>query len=535
MPGNAKARNFAAMTWIKARAARPARLRCLNGRGYVMFEAAELGRKVTNEEFNAVAPKLREEMVTLQHELKDMDFPVVVLFGGVDGAGKSELINLLNEWMDPRWILTRAYDKPSDEEAERPEFWRYWRDLPASGQFGLFQSAWYTQPLLDRVYKRIGKAKFDDRLAHIRRFERTLADEGALILKFWMHLDKKAQKQRLKKLEKNPLHHWKITKKDWDHYKRYDRFIEAAEQLIARTSTAQAPWSVVEGRDSRYRALTVLGAIRDAVHAHREKRKEQAAQRAAALRREKRRKPRTAKAGEETILSAVDLPGAVAPEDYPKRLKALRARLHGLHEEAKAKGVSTVLVFEGWDAAGKGGTIRRLTSALDARDVRVHPIAAPSDEERAHHYLWRFWRRIERAGRVTIFDRSWYGRVLVERVEHFATQEEWKRAYEEINEFESLLAAHGMVTAKFWLHVDKDEQERRFLARKETPYKAWKLTDEDWRNREKWDAYEAAVNEMIERTSTRAAPWVVVEANDKKFARLKVIETVCGLLEERLG
>lgn len=500
-----------------------------------MFESAELGRKVSKKDFSALAESLRAEMVTLQHELKGLDFPVIVVFGGVDGAGKSELVNLLNEWMDPRWIVTRAYDTPSDEESERPEFWRYWRDLPAKGQFGLFLSAWYSQPLVDRVFKRIGKAKFDDKLAHIRRFERMMSEDGALVLKFWMHLDKKSQKERLKKLEKHPLHHWKITKKDWTNVKRYDRFVEAAEQLITRTSTAQAHWSIVEGNDTRYRTLTVLTAIRDAVRKHEGTRQQAAKARDAALKKEKRRKQKATKPGEPTILSAIDLENAtVAPTAYPAKLKALRSRLHGLYREAKSQGVSTVLVFEGWDAAGKGGTIRRLTSALDARDVQVHPVAAPSDEERAQHYLWRFWRRLERAGKFTIFDRSWYGRVLVERVERFATEAEWQRAYEEINEFESLLTDHGTVVGKFWLHIDKDEQERRFLARKETPYKAWKLTDEDWRNREQWDVYDTAVNDLIERTSTHAAPWTVVEANDKKFARLKVVETVCDLLEKRL-
>ena len=234
-----------------------------------MFEAAELGHRVSKAEFDALAPSLRVQMIDMQQTLRrEADFPVIVLFAGVDGAGKSESLHLLNEWMDPRWIVTRAYDKPSDEEEERPMFWRYWRDLPPKGQFGLFLSAWYSRPLLDRVYRRTGSSRFDIHLAHIRRFERTLAAEGALILKFWMHLDKAAQKKRLKKLEKDPLHHWKITKRDWDHYKRYDRFVEASEQLIARTSTAEAPWTIVEGSDSRYRSLTVLTAIRDAVRAH---------------------------------------------------------------------------------------------------------------------------------------------------------------------------------------------------------------------------------------------------------------------------
>jgi polyphosphate:AMP phosphotransferase len=502
-----------------------------------MFEAAELNRKVTKAEFDAVAPDLRAEMVRLQQDLRQADFPVIVLFAGVDGAGKSESVNLLNEWMDPRWLVTCAYDKPSDEERERPAFWRYWRDLPSDGKIGLFLSAWYSQPLLDRVHGRIGKAKLDTRLQRIVQFERTLADDGAVILKFWMHLDKKAQKARLKKLEKNPDHHWKITDSDWKHYKLYDRFIAAAERIITQTSAGRFQWKIVEGVDRRYRELTVLTTIRDRLREELDRRKAEAK---AAIAADKRRARAAAKAGngagsQETILDSLDLTQSVSRKKYTDELKKLRARLHAAFLEAQAKRVSSVLVFEGWDAAGKGGAIRRLTPALDARAVRVIPIAAPTDEELAHHYLWRFWRHISRAGRFTIYDRSWYGRVLVERVENMIPPEVWRRAYREINEFEAELTGHGTNLVKFWLHIDKDEQERRFLARRSSPFKSWKLTEEDWRNREKWDDYELAVNAMVEHTSTAAAPWTLIEANDKRFARLKIIRTVCESLEAKLG
>ncbi len=220
---------------------------------------------------------------------------------------------------------------------------------------------------------------------------------------------------------------------------------------------------------------------------------------------------------------------------YREKLARAQAKLNQLHRKALERGVSTVLVFEGPDAAGKGGAIRRLTAALDARHVQVIPIAAPTDEERAHHYLWRFWRHLSRAGRVTIFDRSWYGRVLVERVEGFASEEEWRRAYAEINDFEEQLIEHGTVLRKFWLHITKEEQLARFQAREKTPYKRWKLTDEDWRNRERWDDYAAAVNDMVEQTSTKKAPWVLVEGNDKRFARVKVATTVCEAMARALG
>ena len=218
-----------------------------------------------------------------------------------------------------------------------------------------------------------------------------------------------------------------------------------------------------------------------------------------------------------TILDRLDMSQSLGKQDYRAELAKYQARLHALDRKAVDRKVSGIGVFEGWDAGGKGGAIRRLTAALDARDYRVISIAAPTDEERQHHYLWRFWRHLARAGRATFFDRSWYGRVLVERVEGFATEAEWRRAYAEINDFEERLVRHGIVLLKFWLHITKDEQLRRFKAREEIPYKRWKLTDEDWRNREKWDLYEQAVNDMIERTSTAHAPWTLIEGNDKRF------------------
>ncbi|OAN55270.1 polyphosphate kinase [Paramagnetospirillum marisnigri] len=502
-----------------------------------MFEAAELGRKIPREEFDAMAPGLRTELLALQQQLRDADFPVIILFAGVDGAGKNETVNLINEWMDPRWIVTRAYGKPSDEESERPEFWRYWRDLPPKGKVGLFLSSWYHRPLVDRVYGKTTVAELDENLERIVHFEKTLADEGALILKFWMHLSEKAQKKRLKGLEKDPMTAWQVTKTDWEHFVLYDKFIGAAERLIRHTSKGHAPWQIVEGADSRYRSAVVLQTLKDSITKHLAAR--DAAKKVHAEIKSKAAKAKpTAPAAltcQPSILSSLDMTQSLEGAEYGKALQEQRARLAHLYHVAKEKGVSTALVFEGWDAAGKGGTIRRLTNALNARDYQVIPIAAPTEEERAQHYLWRFWRHVARAGRVTVFDRSWYGRVLVERVEGFCTEEAWRRAYGEINDFEEQLTDHGIVMCKFWLHITSEEQLARFTARGEIEYKKWKLTDEDWRNREKWDVYEQAVNDMVERTSTTNAPWTLIEANSKNLARVKVMRTVADALEAALG
>jgi polyphosphate:AMP phosphotransferase len=516
----------------------------------MMFEAAELGRSIPKEEYKPRIPTLRTELLESQRQLTKARFPVIVVFAGVDGAGKGETVNLLNEWMDPRWIVTRAYGAPSDEESERPEYWRYWRDLPPKGRIGLFLSSWYSRPILDRVYRRSRAADFDKQLNRIAAFERTLTDDGALILKFWMHLGRGAQKKRLRRLEKDPLTRWRVTKRQWQHWRMYDRFVAAAERALQRTSTVDAPWTIVEGVDEAYRSLTVATSIRDAI------RKALAQGRGepqtlklvrtsgSQLRRRSagpsRSQPATAAqvsgsaSAVPTILSSLDMSQEISKKIFATDLEEHQGRLNRLQRKAQAKRITTILVFEGWDAAGKGGAIRRITGALDARSYQVLPIAAPTDEERAQHYLWRFWRHLTRAGRVTIFDRSWYGRVLVERVEGFATEQEWKRAYSEINEFEEQLVEAGIVLVKYWVHITQEEQLRRFKERERARYKQWKLTDEDWRNRSKWADYERAVNDMVERTSTRLAPWTLVEGNDKYFARLKILKTACSTLKAAL-
>jgi len=501
-----------------------------------MFETAEIGQRVSKQEYREREPALRQQLLEAQTALREADFPVIVLFAGVDGAGKGETANLLNEWMDTRGIVTRAFDSPTTEESERPLFWRFWRALPPKRRIGVFLSAWYSNPLLSRVHGEIDDETFDDQLDEIKSFERTLADEGALILKFWMHLGKSAQKKRFKDLEKDPLQSWRVTKKDWSHWKRYGDFVSTAERLIMRTSTGHAPWMIVEGADQRYRSLRVGSALLDAMNRRLAEQKAMAAVHEVS--------------GEDTAVESNAAPSFTAPtsilsslkmdreldkKKYRSRVNELQGRLNLLHRRARDEKVSTILVFEGWDAAGKGGAIRRITPALDARDYQVISIAAPTDEEREQHYLWRFWRQLPRAGKFTIFDRSWYGRVLVERVEGFATEREWRRSYAEINDFEQRLVEHGSALVKFWIHITPEVQEQRFKARLEIPHKRWKITEEDWRNREKWDQYELAVNTMIERTSTRTAPWVLVEGNDKRTARVKILEAVCDRLERSLG
>jgi len=490
-----------------------------------MFEAAELGREVSKEEYRERVPALRTELLQLQNDLlRDPRFAVAIVIAGVEGAGKGQTVNVLHTWMDPRYLLTNAYGAPSEEERQRPRMWRYWRDLPPKGRIGVFFGSWYTAPIIDRVYERISDAEFETALRRINAFERELADDAVLLLKFWFHISKKVQKKRHKELLAKPETAWRVSETELQFHKLYDRFIPICEDVVRSTSPGQAPWTLVEGTDARYRELCVGDHIRDAIARHVARLDARPPRRA--------EPPETAtRRDQPTILSRVDLSTKLDADDYHERLTRAQARLAALSRAAVGRGASQLLVFEGWDSAGKGGAIRRVTAALDARFYGIVPIAAPSDEEMARPWLWRFWRCLPRAGRLTIFDRSWYGRVLVERVEGLATVEEWRRAYQEINEFESRLCEYGYGLAKFWLHIDREEQGRRFAEREQTPYKRFKITEEDYRNREKWDLYEDAVNEMVERTSTSYAPWTLVPANDKRTARVVVAETAADRLE----
>lgn len=491
-----------------------------------MFETAELGRTLSKKEYDAQEPLLRTELLEVQEDLKHASFPVIIIIGGVDGAGKSETVNLLHEWMDARYLQTHALGPPTDEERERPEAWRFWRVLPPKGRIGIFFGSWYTRPIIDCVYGMTKPADLDSALAQINAFEKTLVDDGALIIKFWFHLSKQRQQKRLSSLVKNPSTRWRVTKTDWKHFKLYDKFRRISERALRATSTGTSPWIIIEGADERYRSITVGNHILNLISKHIA---EDNASRVAAP-----APPRAQTADTHTLLDTLDLSESLTDAKYKKLLEKYQGRLNLLAREAKERRRSAILIFEGWDAAGKGGIIRRATAAMDARDYRVIPIAAPTDEERAHHYLWRFWRHIPRAGRVTIFDRTWYGRVLVERVEGFATEAEWSRAYSEIIDFEQQLHEHGIVLLKFWVHIDMDEQLRRFEERQSIPHKHYKITPEDLRNREKWHDYELAANEMLDRTWTEFAPWHLIEANDKKFARIKVLKIICDGLQDSL-
>jgi len=488
-----------------------------------MFESAEIGHAIDKDTYEARLPALREALLEAQYELKEQArFPVIVLINGVEGAGKGETVKLLNEWMDPRLIEVRTFDDKTDEELAHPPAWRYWRQLPAKGRMGVFFGNWYSQMIQDRVHGDIKDGRLEQAINGAQRLERMLYDEGALIFKFWFHLSKQQMKARLKSLRDDPLHSWRISPLDWQQSKTYDRFVRFGERVVRRTDRDYAPWHVIEGADAHYRSLAVGQIILEGLQAALKAPVEPKAQAVATL---------GESIDKRSLIGSLDLSKRLEKDDYERQLITEQARLAGLMRDKRMRRHALVAVFEGNDAAGKGGAIKRVAAALDPRQYHIVPIAAPTQDELAQPYLWRFWRQLPARGKFTVFDRSWYGRVLVERVEGFCSASDWMRAYSEINDFEEQLTEAGVVLVKFWLAIDEQTQLERFKEREQIPFKRFKITEDDWRNREKWGAYRDAVGDMVDRTSSEVAPWTLVEANDKRWARVKVLRTINDALE----
>jgi polyphosphate:AMP phosphotransferase len=416
---------------------------------------------------------------------------------------------------------------PNEEEALRPFLWRFWVHTPSRGRMAIFDQSWYRRVLTDRVDRKVRGEGLQEAFEDIRCFERQLADGGTVIVKLFLHISRKEQKRRLEKLRANPATSWRVTSKDLKRHKQYEKYLAVTESMLAETDADYARWTIVEAHDRRFASLKVFNAVIAAIE-----------NALAGLRGGRRpARPEAAVPEEQrvSLLDGADLSVRLSEAQYGRRLKNRQDRLRDLEHEIHARRIPVVIVCEGWDAAGKGGNIRRLTQNLDPRGYEVVPIGPPNDVEKAHHYLWRFWHDVPKAGHMTIFDRSWYGRVLVERVEGFCPPRQWRRAYREINEMERHMTNFGVVLLKFWLQIDKAEQLRRFKERERVAYKRWKITADDWRNREKWDQYKAAAEEMLFRTGTPYAPWTVVESNCKWYARVKVLDTVIGAIERSLG
>ncbi|MBR1874096.1 MAG: phosphate--AMP phosphotransferase [Eubacterium sp.] len=500
-----------------------------------MLEKIDLKKKAHWSDYDERMDALSIRIGRLQREAKELGIPVMILFEGYEASGKGTMINRMIRALDPRGFQVFPTEKVTEDERMHPYLWRFFTKTPAKGRIHIFDKSWY-------------QGYFTEELTpeDIRQFEKQFTDDGNLIVKFFLAITEKEQKKRLKSLEKNKSTKWRVSRDDWKQNKNFEERVQAYDNLLIRTDTPNSPWIVVEAMDRKYAAMKIAKNLADKLEESVE-----AAKRAKKLKETSNTSDgqsagavNTAAAGsgesrtdeefKNGVLAGVDLSKSLTDEEYRKKKKDLQKRLSILHNRMYLKRVPVVLAFEGWDAGGKGGAIKRITQAIDPRGYEVVPTASPNDIEKAHHYLWRFWEKFPKDGHMAIFDRTWYGRVMVERIEGFATEDEWKRAYAEINNMESQLVKNGTVVLKFWMHIDKDEQAARFKSRQETPEKQWKITDEDWRNREKWDEYEKAVDEMIVRTSTKGAPWHVIEANDKRYARIKVLEIVVEALERAL-
>jgi polyphosphate:AMP phosphotransferase len=491
-----------------------------------MFESAKIKHDIDKAGFEAQEPQLRTDLLEAQFDLAEAKkFSVILVVAGMEGTGVVDALTGASTVLDARRLNTYAFHAETEEEAERPRMWRFWRTLPPRGEMSVYAGSWYGTPLTDRILGHSSNADFEQELQAINRFETMLAEEGTLILKFWLNISKKEQVKRLKKLKASARTRWHIEESPWGGADRYQKVRDSAEWMMRITSTKHAPWISLNTENPYYRRLALGKTVQNAI----QERLSQADD-----------KPVVSAPAElpdidgRTVLTDLDLSLELEKSDYRKQLKKYQDRLSELVRCKKFRKHSLVLVFEGNDAAGKGGAIRRVTEFLDPRSYRVNQFASPTDEEKAQPYLWRFWRRLPRLCHIAFFDRSWYGRVLVERVEGFCSEYDWRRAYGEINDFEKEMSDAGSIVIKFWLAIDKDEQQARFKAREETGYKRYKITDEDWRNRGKWDEYSEAVCDMVDYTSTRDAPWTLVEANNKYYARVKVLKTICKQIEKRL-
>jgi polyphosphate:AMP phosphotransferase len=504
-----------------------------------MLEKINLSKKMSKKECKTMMEQLEPQLSLLQRKLKEYKVPVVILFEGFGASGKGTLINQLIQPMDPRGFKVFTIQKPTEEDVMRPYLWRFWTKLPENGRIHLFDRSWYTKIVESRAEKQRNREKTENDYNDILAFEQELAQDGMLIIKFFLHISRKEQKKRLQALEDNKETKWRVTEDDWKHNKAYEDWLKAYEEMIQKTDTSYGEWTIVEATDREYAKVKIISAVVEKFANRLAEEEAKKANSTDTLKNTPETSKNTSEAAESiqfgaSVLDAVDLSKSLSKTEYKKKLENLQNRMTLIQSELYKRRIPVVIGFEGWDAGGKGGAIHRLTQTMDPRGYEVIPTAAPNDIEKAHHYLWRFWNRMPKAGHVAIFDRTWYGRVMVERIEGFCSEKEWRRAYNEINRMEAQLADAGAIVLKFWMHIDKEEQKKRFEERMENPNKQWKITDEDWRNREKWDAYVKAVDEMIVRTSTTYAPWIIIEGNDKLYARIKVLETVVNAIEERL-
>ncbi|MCR4654780.1 MAG: polyphosphate:AMP phosphotransferase [Lachnospiraceae bacterium] len=487
-----------------------------------MLKKMQYPERPEKEELKKRLKAAKEELFSRQMKLKEHKLPVIVLMEGWGTSGKGAIIGSVIQSIDPRFFKVAAITVPTTEEKRKPWLARFFDKIPEAGKFQFYDSGWMDEVTRGRL-SGMDDATWASRIESVKRFERTLTDNGYLVFKFFCDISKKEQKKRIKALKSDLDTKWRVDSYDKWQNRHHEECVKVFDEYFEATNTPNAPWYMIDAEKQKWAELQILEIINDGLKN--------------AMQNESRSVPimqNVFKMKKVPLLKDIPLNKTISDEEYDKELKELQEKLSELHNRLYRMKVPVVICYEGWDAAGKGGNIKRITGALDPRGYEVIPIASPEPHEKARHFLWRFYTRLPKDGHIAIFDRTWYGRVMVERLEGFCSENDWKRAYNEMNEFEKELKDWGAVIIKFWVQIDKETQLKRFTDRQNTPEKQWKITDEDWRNREKWDAYEEAVNEMLEKTSTEFAPWHILESNDKKYARIKALRIVAGELEKRL-
>lgn len=476
-----------------------------------------------NSDLKEKTVQLRQTFAELQLKIRENKLPVIIIFEGWSASGKGSLIGDLIKHLDPRFFKVYSTLPADSAQMRYPMMKRFWANIPEYGKMAVMDRSWYQELAVACMEEDISDKEYARRVKTVNEFERQLRNDGYLIIKFFLQISKEEQKRRFDKLRESSETKWRVTERDKKRHKLYDEYYKAFDDMLTQTDTPQAHWTVIDTTDKTFAKYQMFSTVANRITSALDSPK-------VTFTSDKQYKllpmPK---------LSDISLENkTLSDEAYAEQLKKCQKELSKLHSRLYQAKIPMIIAFEGWDAAGKGGAIKRISSALDPRGYEAIPIAAPDKTELAHHYLWRFWNNIPKTGHIAIFDRTWYGRVMVEKLEGFTPAERCAQAYDEINGFEKELSDSGFIIVKFWIQIDKDEQLRRFTERQNTPAKQWKITDEDWRNREKWEQYEAAVNEMLAKTSSAYAPWNVIEANDKKYARIKVLQTVIAAVKSRL-
>jgi polyphosphate:AMP phosphotransferase len=479
---------------------------------------------INEKDYKRQMKRLQSRLAALQFVIAEYKIPLFIMFEGWSAAGKGTQIGKLLAPLDPRWFNVYSMAKTNEEANFRPFLWKYAQNMPSRGNITIYDKSWYRLAMQhDSAIRVLNERECDELFHDAAVFERQLSAGGTLIIKIFLHITRDEQKRRLDEMESHEETKWRVKANDRKQNNEYEETLERFEEMLGKSNEVN-PWTIVQSNDGNFATVEIYKMIIERIET--EVRRIETAER---LKNTVSYMP-----AEKGLLARTGTRGEIEDGEYKEKLAFYQDKISMLGYMLYARRKSVVIVYEGSDAAGKGGNIKRLTNRLDPRSYEVVPIGAPTLEELNHHYLWRFWKKLPKDGHITIFDRSWYGRVLVERVEGLCAENDWKRAYDEINDFERHLSNHGTVVVKFWLSVSKEEQLMRFKERQATENKQYKITDEDWRNRERWDDYRKCVEDMIDKTSKPHAEWHVIPSDCKKYARIRTLEIVTGLMEEAL-